>query len=196
MKGNVFQRGQSFRIAEGHVVVANVARNSHPAVIADRGCKTWLDPFVENFKHAFACRASSLHKLIKLVQPPDRIVKKCREHKERDEIANLHCACQNGVTAKAKQEHRADRLKHRHRGAVDRPDSHDDKGGASQLIAYPIKARVFFLLANEAFDLTNPGKIVVQKRIHARSCPALQTIAAMRGQGVSERAGNEQRKGR
>ena len=46
--------------------------------------------FIENFKHPFACRAAGLHQLIQLVQPADRIVKKCREHQERDEIANLH----------------------------------------------------------------------------------------------------------
>jgi hypothetical protein len=35
-----------------------------------------------------------------------------------------------------------------------------------QLIAYPIETPVLLLLAHEAFDLTNPGEIVVQKCVH------------------------------
>src|SRR5436190_4136808 len=184
MKGNVFDRGKPVRVTETHVLVANVASNSRPvgeadsfpwridrgvraAAVSASGYSTRLDWFVKNFKHALACRPSSLHKLIKLVQPADWIVKKCREHKECDQIADLHCARQNGATAEPKHEYRADCLKHRHRRAVDRPDPHDDKRGMPQLIADPIKAPVFFFLADETFDLTNPGKIVVQKRIHA-----------------------------
>ena len=37
-----------------------------------------------------------------------------------------------------------------------------------QLIAGAIETRVFLALASETFDLTNPGKIIVQQRIDIR----------------------------
>ncbi len=65
-----------------------------------------------------------------------------------------------------------------------------------QLIAYSIEAPVFLSLAHEALNLTDPGKIVVQKRVHSRRSPTLQAIAAMCCQRVRERAGDEQREWR
>src|SRR4029077_10128039 len=100
------------------------------------------------------------------MEPADWIVKKCREHKKRDQVADLHRARQHGVTAKPKHEHRAERLEHRHRWAVNRPNPHYHQRGVTQLITYPVEPRVLFLLAHEAFDLTDPGKIIVQKRVH------------------------------
>ena len=100
------------------------------------------------------------------------------------------------MTTKPKHEHCAECLKDRHRRAVDRPNPHHHKRGLPQLIAHPIKAAVFFLLAHETFYLPNSGKIIVQERVHGRRRPALQTIAAMCCQRVSERARDEQRKRR
>src|SRR6185437_8421803 len=50
VKGNIPQRGQSLRVAEGNVFVADVAQNSRAAVSAS-GYSTWLRRFVENFKY-------------------------------------------------------------------------------------------------------------------------------------------------
>ena len=100
------------------------------------------------------------------MQSADWIVKKCREHKERDQIADLHPARQDGATPKPKHEHRAKRLEHRHRGAVNGPNPHDYEGGVPQLIAHSIEPPMLFVLAHEALDLANPGKIIVQQRVH------------------------------
>ncbi len=89
--------------------------------------------------------------------------------------------------------HRADRFEHRHRRAVHRPHPHHHQCRAAQLIAHPIEPRVLFLFAHEAFDLANAGKIVVQERVHRRSSATLQSITSMRGQGVSQRAGDQKR---
>src|SRR5256885_13190986 len=83
------------------------------------------------------------------------------------------------MTTKPKHEHCAECLKHRHRRAVDRPNPHHHKRGLPQLIAHPIETRVFSFFAHETFNLTNPGKIIVQKRVHGRRRSALQTIAAV-----------------
>src|SRR5207245_9145356 len=76
MKANTPERGQYFRVAEAHVLVANIARDSRAAGISELGYKSRLDWFIENLEYEFARGAPSLHKLIKLMQAADRIVKK------------------------------------------------------------------------------------------------------------------------
>ena len=173
------ERRQSFCITKTHVFVANVARNSrrHCLHIHQSG----LRRFVEDFKYAFACRTSGLYKLIELMQPADWIVKKCGQHKKSDQIADLHCAHQNGVAAKPQHQYRSDRLKHRHRRRVNGPGSHHHQRGAPQLIAHPIETRMFLALARETFDLANAGKIIVQQRVDVRRSATLQSITPMRG---------------
>ena len=95
------------------------------------------------------------------MQPADRIVEKRHQHENADQIAQLHAASQNGVTAKSQHEQRPDGFKHRHRRRVNRPCSHHHQRCVPQLIAGPIEARVFLALARETFDLTNPGKVIV-----------------------------------
>ena len=163
MKGNVIKRRQPICITEAHLFVANIARNARRRFTV---YPTGLDPFIKNFKNTFACGASSLHKLVELMQPADWIVKKCREHKERDQIADLHPTRQDGATPKPKNQYGAKRLEHRHRGAVNGPNPHNYEGGVAQLIAHPIEPPMLFVLAHEAFDLANPGKIIVQQRVH------------------------------
>src|SRR5436309_9876396 len=103
------------------------------------GDNAWLAGFIKNLKYAFTRRAPGLDKLIELMQPADRIVKKCRQQEKGDQITDLHRACQCCVTAKPENEQCADRFKHRHRRRVNRPDPHDDKCGVPQLVACPIK---------------------------------------------------------
>ena len=102
------------------------------------------------------------------MQPADRIIKKCHEHQDPDQIAQLQAAGQNSVTTKAQHEQRTDCFEHRHRRRVNRPRPHHHQRGVPQLIAGAIEARVFLAFAREAFDLTNPGKIVVQQRVDIR----------------------------
>src|SRR5262249_30266151 len=153
-----------------------------------------LDVFVENLKHAFTGSASGLHELIKLMQSADRIVEERRQHKKRNEIAHLQRPRQHSVTAEPHYEQRADRFEHRHRWAVDRPYAHHNERSVAQLIAYSVKARVFFSLTNETLNLPDAGEIIVQQRVHVRGGTSLQTITPVRGERVSERAGNKQRK--
>ena len=61
----------------------------------------------------------------------------------------------------------------------------------TQLVADPVETRVFFFLADKAFDLTNAGKIVVQQRIHRRRSLALQSVAAVCGQCIPKRAADQ-----
>jgi hypothetical protein len=79
------------------------------------GYKARLGIFVQNLKHTFACRASGLHQLIQLMQAADGIVKKCHQHQDPDQIAQLQAAGQNVVTTKAQHEQRANCFEHRHR---------------------------------------------------------------------------------
>src|SRR4029077_2470564 len=103
VKGNFPQRRQSLHVAEAHVLIANVSKNSsflrwtvisvgEAVTFAYRGYKrsacqwfiemnirchkTRFGLFVENFKYALACRASSLNKLIELMQSAQRIIEK------------------------------------------------------------------------------------------------------------------------
>ena len=88
----------------------------------------------------------------------------------------------------------AERFEERHRRAVNCPYLHNDHCRAPQLIAYPIEARVFLRLAHETLDLANAGQVIVQQSIHGGCGAALQPIAAMRGQGVSQSACDQERK--
>src|SRR4029450_21155 len=71
--------------------------------------------------------------------------------------------------------------------------AHHHECGPSQLIAYPVKPRVFFVLAYETFDLPDARQIIVQQGVHVRRSPTLQTIPTMRSQRVGEGAGEKQR---
>src|SRR5207302_10611335 len=138
------------------------------------GCPTRLHWFVETLKHAFSGSASGLHKLIQLMQTADRIIEKRRQHKKRTEITQLHRTRQHSATAEGHHEQRADRFEHRHRWAVDRPYAHHNERSVAQLIAYSVKARVFFPLANETLNLPDAGEIIVQQRVHGRRGASLQ----------------------
>jgi hypothetical protein len=70
------------------------------------------------------------------------------------------------VTAKPEHHQRANRFKQRHRRAVNRPYPHHDECGATQLIAYPVKPRVLFVLAYETLDLPDARQIIVQQGVH------------------------------
>src|SRR5215471_1134707 len=79
---------------------------------------------------------------------------------------------------------------------VERPYARDDEAGAPQLVALFVEATILLRLAYKAFDLTNPGKIVVQERIHGRGCAAVQSVSAVRRERVPKRAGGQERHGR
>ena len=200
MKRNVPQRGQTFDVAETDIFVTNVAEDSGfvagigdpGAAITARGYDTRFHWFVENLKHAFTGSASGLHKLIQLMQTADRIIEERRQHEKRNEITQLHRTRQHSVTAEGHHEQRTDRFEHRHRWAVDRPYAHHNERSVAQLIAYSVKARVFFPLANETLNLPDAGEIIVQQRVHGRRGASLQSITPVRGERVSERAGNQQ----
>ena len=74
------------------------------AAVRARGYKSRLRAFVNNLEHAFAGGASGLHELIKLMQFPDRFIKKSGEHQKSDEITELHRAGQNGFCSNRDQE--------------------------------------------------------------------------------------------
>src|SRR5205807_5120776 len=107
------ERGQSFRVTEADIFVANVARDmravaasasaspvrSRGAGITDPGYSARLRWFIENFEHALPRSAPGLHKLIELMQPADRIVEKRSQHSERNQITDLHRARHRCVTA-------------------------------------------------------------------------------------------------
>src|SRR5437660_10959398 len=101
--------GKLICISVAPLFVANIARNVRRRFPV---YPTGLDRFIKNFKNTFACGAAGLHKLIELMQPADWIVQECREHKERDQIADLHPTCQDGATPKPKDEYCAKRLEH------------------------------------------------------------------------------------
>src|SRR5215470_2993472 len=111
----MLQGRQSFRVTEADIFVPNVAddaqrrpvgeTDSFPYVIAfdtrdpvrfpcrlDDYCNARLGVFIENLEDTFACRSPSLHQLIQLMQPADRIIKKCCEHQNRDQLAELQAA--------------------------------------------------------------------------------------------------------
>ena len=62
-----------------------------------------------------------------------------------------------------------------------------------ELIAHAIETPMLLVFAGKAFDLANPGEIIVQQRVHRGGGAALQSIAAMRRERVSERATHEER---
>src|SRR5213593_4035049 len=68
------------------------------------------------------------------------------------------------------------------------PYSHDDEAGTPQLVALLVEAAIFLRLAYKTFDLTNAGEIVVQKRIHGRSGPAMKSVSPVRRERVPKRA--------
>src|SRR6266550_4124535 len=68
------------------------------------------------------------------------------------------------------------------------PDPRDDEAGAPQLVTLLVEASIFLSLAYKTFDLTNAGEIVVQKRIHGRSGPAMQSVSPVCRERVPKRA--------
>src|SRR4029450_5371521 len=107
------QRGQSFHVAKAHVLIANISQDwarlrlaAHrgPAPFSAAGDSARLRGFVTNLEHAFAGSASGLHELIKLMQFPNRFIKKSAEHEKSNEIAELHRAGQNCFCSDRDQE--------------------------------------------------------------------------------------------
>ena len=191
MKRNTIERGKPISITKADLSVANIARKARRRILVDPARLNW---FVKNLKHTFARGPPGLHKLIELMQPARRIVQECRQHEEGDQVAKLQGAGEHGVTPEREYNYRTARFEYRHRRAVQRPYPHHHEGGVTQLVAYPIKARMFLPFAHETFDLTNAGKVIVQQRVHGRSGAPLQSITSMRRESVGERAGDEERK--
>src|SRR5437764_9221728 len=73
------------------------------------------------------------------------------------------------------------------------PVPRDDEAGAPQLVTLLVEAMIFFRLAYKTFDLTNAREIVVQKRIHGRSGPAMQSVWPVRGERVPKCAAGQER---
>src|SRR5256885_16667098 len=100
----------------------------------------------------------------------------CRHENNPREFAKWQRTRQHSMTDEGHHEERADRFEHRHRWAVDRPYAHHNERSVAQLIAYSVKARVFFPLANETLNLPDAGEIIVQQRVHGRRGASLQSI--------------------
>ena len=111
MKRNVIKRGKSFGVTEAHIFVANIACDARRSLLVD---PTRLDRFIENLKHTLTGGASSLHELIELMQSACRIVQECRQHEERNQIANLHRTRQHGATPEREDNDGAKCFEHRH----------------------------------------------------------------------------------
>src|SRR5882757_11131653 len=73
------------------------------------------------------------------------------------------------------------------------PHPRDDEAGAPQLVTLPVETTIFLRLTYKTFDLTNSGKIVVQKRIHGRSGPAMESVSPVRRERVPKRATGQER---
>ena len=126
----------------------------------------------------------------------DRLVEESSQHEKSKEVAQLHRAAQHHARAEPDGEHHAQLPDQIHRRVIESPDAHHDQRRLAQLVAHTIEAAVFFALAHETFDLANPGKVIVQQRIHRRRRPPLQTIPAMRRERVPKRAARQHRKRR
>src|SRR6476620_4927583 len=72
------------------------------------------------------------------------------------------------------------------------PHARDAAGSAPQLVTLFVEAAIFLELAYKTFDLTNAGEIIVQKRIHGRSGPAVQPISPVRCERIPKRAAGKE----
>ena len=118
------------------------------------------------------------------MQSADRLVEKSNQDEERHELSDCHPSMQNSRTPKAGNDDEPTRGKKVHRRRINCPCFHNDQRRLLQPFTRLVESPVFRTLPHIRLYLPDPGKIIVQNRVHFRRRLALSLIPRLCRQGV------------
>src|SRR5712691_3393431 len=94
-------------VTEADIVEADVAGDANHLSLCSVPSR--FNRFIDNFKDALTGGASGLHQLIELMQFVDRFIQESGEHKECDQVTDLHRTAQDLAGAHPNHENNSER---------------------------------------------------------------------------------------